>query len=346
MESTTADQPLTSWAFLDLLRKAVQIYRENFVTFIGLMAIVIIPLTLLGQGLLIFNVYPLTNVSSMSAAETSQAAGTVCMTTVLILLITILQLVLSYGPIVHATAESLMGRKLSIAQAFNERRGRYFGLGIGLVFFHIVLGAFLTLISLFSLMLRCSPVLAALGIVVYIAIAGFTMLPPVLVLEGVPAVSGVSRAWALGKANFWKNFGAMTLVGVITTVIQLAFVALTQGLIFQNLQPLSVTTQFAQTAVNSFISIFTLPLLPIVLTLLYFDARVRFEGLDVALQTLDRSNARTWDIAAPAKRGRLQDKDWRNIAILMVVALVLALLFGAAISAWISSITPMRGLPI
>ncbi|MCA9904739.1 MAG: hypothetical protein KC547_12870, partial [Anaerolineae bacterium] len=185
----------------------------------------------------------------------------------------------------------------------------------------------------------------ALGIVVYIGIAGFTMLPPVLMLENIRASSGVNRAWTLGKANFWKNFGAMIAVGIITMVIQLAFGALAQWLVLQNLQSSSfMTVQIAQSAVNALISVFTLPLVPIVLTLLYFDARVRFEGLDIAMQTLDSPDPRTWSIAPPPTRGGLDGKDWRNIAILLVGALVISLLFGAAIAALINGFAPVSGL--
>ncbi|MCC6615256.1 MAG: hypothetical protein IT320_17410 [Anaerolineae bacterium] len=346
MESTTTDQSLTSWTFLGLLRKAVQIYLDNVVTFVGLTLVVTVPLAFISQVLLIFNIYPYTGVGSMSAANSSQAVGTVCMAYVAVLIVTVLQLVLTYGPIVYGTAESLMGRKLTIGQALNERRGRYLGLGIGFIFFYIVVGAFSTLITLFTLMLNCSPVLAAFGIVVYMAAAAFTMLAPVLILENISAVSGVNRAGALGRMNFWKNFGVVTLVIVLTNAAQFAIVALTQSYVSQNGLPVSPTMQLVQSAVNAFFGIFLVPFIPIVLTLLYFDTRIRFEGLAVALQTLDKPNARTWDVAAPIRKSGLQGKDWRNIAILIVGALVLALLFGTALSSWVSSMTPVRGLPL
>jgi hypothetical protein len=307
------------------------------------MALVLIPVSVVNLLLTASFFGPALTSSSLDRNAASQYTSSVCLSSVIILLLSVLQLVFTYGPVVYATSENQMGRKVSIGEAFNGRSSRYGRLGLGFILFYIVLGVFFGAISALSAL--CPPVLVGLGIVAYIGIAAYAMLAPVLILENIGASAGVSRAWGLGKARFWTNVGVIVAIGIISFVIQLAFSALAGWLLDQILPSTSLlANQIANTAVSAFITIFTLPLMPIALTLLYYDTRTRLEGLDISLQTMDIPNPRPWNVPAPAIRSGLDRNDWRNIIILTVGTVVITLLFGALVTSLINTFVPLGGV--
>lgn len=343
METTAGRQPAMSWSFLELLDRTFRIYRDNFVTYIGIGLLVTVPVTVLNILVTLPSLAAYSNASVLRGSSAyTQYTSTVCMASAFALILSLLQLVLTYGPIIYATSETQMGHKVSLGEAFRGRRDRFSRLGFGFVLFYIILVIFVTVIVLFATLIRCTPGLAALGIVVYIGIAGYCMLPPVLMLENIGVSAGISRAWALGKARFWPILGVVAAILIITTVIQVAFGALAQFVLLGAVRAGGslLAQQIASSLINGVIGIFTIPLLPIGLALLYYDARTRLEGLDITLQTMDDPQARPWDVMASNISGALNGKDVRNIIILSVVALILSLILGAAMVSLMNGLLP------
>ncbi len=346
METTAARRPVMSWTFLELLDRTFRIYRDNFLTFIGISLLVMIPATILNLLVTLPSLSALSSVGSLrSTSAYSNYTSTVCLSSLVSAIVTVLELVFTYGPMIYATSESQMGRKVSIGEAFRGRQNRFSKLGFGFVLFYIVLVIFIAAIILFVALIRWAPVLAVLGVVAYIGIAGYAMLPPVLMLENIGVSPGISRAWALGKARFWTILGVVAAIGVITVLISVAFGALAQVVFLGAARSSSIITgQIATTLVNSVIGAFTTPLLPIGLALLYYDTRTRLEGLDITLETMENLEARPWDVPASGLSGALNGKDLRNIVILTVGALAISLLFGAAMVSLMNGILPSGGL--
>lgn len=340
----TASRPTMSFTFLELLDRTFRIYRENFATLIGLVALVTIPLSIIQLVLVIPSLSAVSDFSTFgSTATTSQLSSTVCMAYLLQLVIGLLQFVLIYAPITYIASESQMGRKVSIGEAFSATRPRFASLAFGVILLAVVVGISFGLVAFIGAI--CFPVLAALGIISYIGITTYSLIAPVLVLENVSTSFGLNRSWALGKARFWMLLAVWASIGLISFIIALAFTAAALWVIYQVVPPTTpfLTRQVIETILTTFISLFTVPLLPIGLTLYYYDTRTRLEGLDIALQALGNPNARPWDVVSPSGGAGLNSKDWVNIIILTVGAVVITLLLGAALVSLLAPFMPTRG---
>lgn len=337
-------RPVMSFTFLELLDRTFRIYRENFITFIGLTALVTIPLTIIQLLLSMAALGGVNDLSTFSNRQTGGASNTVCLSSLILLAVAVLQFVLTQGPIVYIASESQMGHKVSIGEAFGAARPRFGALAWAFIMFYVFLFVFAFAVTLISTALQCAPGLALLGIVAYIGISAYAMLSPVVVLEDVGAAFGVNRAWALGKSRFWTAFGIITAITIIGAVIQLAFTSVAQLVVGGSVSSVSFTTaDIVNTAISTIIQIFIVPLLPIALTLLYYDTRTRLEGLDLALQTMDDPDARPRDVGSPGGGAGLTQKDIVNIIILTVGTLVLTFVAGALLASIINTLVPGAG---
>jgi len=119
-------------------------------------------------------------------------------------------------------------------------------------------------------------VLIGIGFVFFIIpglyfIARFFAVRQTIVLEDTGAFAALGRSGILSKNNKLHILGALILVVILTTVVNVGAVMLI------NLQPSKVITSVLATA----LTIVVYPIIPITETLLYFDARIRNEGFDV-----------------------------------------------------------------
>lgn len=131
------------------------------------------------------------------------------------------------------------------------------------------------------------PVVVLVGIVLVLgaiaaalaASALFAAAVPAIVVERLGPVQGLARSWRLLRPRLLPVLGTIVLTALLVMVIGMALGGVPQflGLLVGGLGWLLV-------AVGSILAgLVTTPLLAIVLTLLYFDGRVRQEGLDLRL---------------------------------------------------------------
>jgi hypothetical protein len=116
----------------------------------------------------------------------------------------------------------------------------------------------------------------AIGLVFFIIpglyfVARFFAVRQTIVLEDMGPFAALGRSGILSKNNKLHILGALILVVILTTVVNVGAVMLI------NLQPSKVITSVLATA----LTIVVYPIIPITETLLYFDARIRNEGFDV-----------------------------------------------------------------
>jgi hypothetical protein len=108
----------------------------------------------------------------------------------------------------------------------------------------------------------------------------FLMIAPVVMLEGLPFWRAVRRSWRLASRRYWPTLGIALLAGFMAYLLGqiLGFVpsitALLIGLHWGWLL-LAVGTSLTALIVT--------PVAGLTATLLYFDARIRTEGLDLQL---------------------------------------------------------------
>jgi hypothetical protein len=164
-------------------------------------------------------------------------------------------------------AEHYVGRAITAVEAF--RRAAPF---IGRV---IVAAVLSTLLMGFGLMLLIIP-----GV---IAIAGLAVTTPALVVEDIDSALGaMSRSWSLTKGHRWRILRAL---GTVVVVMMLPIFAL-GGFAATQVTPEGTVGAggVALGATAALLSALVQPLLYCVLTVAYYDLRIRKEAYDLELR--------------------------------------------------------------
>jgi hypothetical protein len=184
----------------------------------------------------------------------------------------------SVGALYRAAVDGANGQPMTIRSVLSETLARYwplFGFA-ALAFLIVVLWGIAVLIGSVLLVL---PGLAVFCAGVYLLVRWSVSLPAMMA-ENVGPIRGLGRSWSLVKGMWWRTFGIILIVIVAYIIIDLALLALfgvVTAVIPANTDLRSGLATAATTLVDALIA----PLFPIVLTLLYFDLRVRKEGLDL-----------------------------------------------------------------
>jgi hypothetical protein len=303
----------------DLLDAAFRLYREHFLTFIGIVALLQVPMAMLqflvqipymqalqrfttrppiirpGQGF--FDIFPLRELLPYYA---------------LLALLGVIQYLVVYnlitGALANAISRSYMGRPTSILGAYSFGSRRMIALilaslapfAIALAFAAIVAGCIIATLPILGARSGEDPnvglaVVAVLGI---IAVIGLLLLATLffyvrllfttqsIVLEGQGALAGLARSWRLVGQSFWRTLGITLLVYVfiyiISLIIQLPVIAFAaiSGIILTNVTLYQILNLLAAYVVLILVQ----PLQFAIFTLLYYDLRVRKEGYDIELR--------------------------------------------------------------
>ena len=147
--------------------------------------------------------------------------------------------------------------------------------------------------------------LALVGIIAYLTVFAFSI--QAMTIESTGIFGSIKRSWQLVRHNFWKVFGCVILFYICVTAIRLSidsFIGLCISILFFILNFFDVPMDF--------ISFFTLvysqldlplnvmsfaiitPINTIMMTMLYFNQRIKKEGFDmrVRLREIQRKNER------------------------------------------------------
>jgi len=124
--------------------------------------------------------------------------------------------------------------------------------------------------------------LAGLGLLVlpFAVFSGLSIATPALVLEDVPAGRAMSRSWQLTRGSRLRIIGLLFVVMIIVA-IPVFGIGVVGGVMMGGEE--SRAGMIFYTALTGVISLLVTPLLYCVLTLLYYDMRVRKEGYDLEI---------------------------------------------------------------
>jgi hypothetical protein len=140
----------------------------------------------------------------------------------------------------------------------------------------MVIGWFIA--EIIGFVLLVIPGLAVFCAAVYLAVR-WSLAIAAMMAEDVGPIRGLGRSWNLVSGQWWRTFGILLIVWIMQLIITYGLVILF-GLIAA-----LVTTGDFQLAVaqvgGTLLSALVSPIATIAITLLYFDLRVRKEGLDL-----------------------------------------------------------------
>jgi len=125
-------------------------------------------------------------------------------------------------------------------------------------------------------------VFTCLGIplAVWILVA-WAVVVPVMLEERASAGAAFTRSWSLVRDNWWRTFAVVLLVALLGFAVELGLVSLFGfAIVFVPGMSLEVRDMLVVVA-SAVVGVATRPLLPIALTVMYYELRVRHEALDL-----------------------------------------------------------------
>jgi Membrane domain of glycerophosphoryl diester phosphodiesterase len=291
-------RPLTLGELLD---RSFSLYRQHFVLFVGVMAIPAVFTLLLGVSLQVFPSV-LKGQRIDNAADPATMGGMFAFGAMGFVVLTFaywIAYMISLGATTVAVSELYVGRTASIASAYAQVRGHIGRLlvllllvGLLLLVLFVVLtmlavvGALLaTLISQPLGALVLLPGVFATMLVCCVCALRLALSVPTLVLEHVKVTEAIRRSVMLTQGNFWRT----AVLVIFATIINWAAMALFQGPFFIAAKvagPESgalIWLNVAAAVMGAIGSAICGPLMIIALALLYYDVRIRKEGLDLQI---------------------------------------------------------------
>lgn len=272
MEQQQAFEPMSVGRILD---KTFQIYRNNFIRFITIVALIQVPFALLN---LVFTSILVTPASAETSVEmTIQPAAVVGIG--ITALLGMIGGMLCQAALIQSVSESYLDRQISVGQAYRTVLPKLLTLlGASLLVGLVVMLGFMLLVVpgvIFSLWL-------------YLTV-------PCIVIENLGAGAGMSRSKNLVSGNLGKVFLVALLVLLITWVISIPLGIV--GGVVSHFVPRSGTMlpAFVRTFTNVIAQILAMPIGASAAILLYYDLRIRKEGYD--LEMLAQSFSASGDIA-------------------------------------------------
>jgi hypothetical protein len=242
-----------------ILDQVFRIYKDNFIRFIAIIAVIQIPILLLSsfQQMLFLQL--------IKNSETG--AALIALTTLPTVFLAMLGQTLSSGALTRSVAETYLGHDMSVGQVYKH-----------------VLPKLLTLI-LASLLVGLCVGIGFLFFVVPGVIFGlwFAMTTPAIIMEDLQVTTGMSRSRALAKGNLGKVLSVGFLVFLLAIVISIPFqfagTWMTRTVAKENPTLSLLITQLAGTIGT----LITMPIGAIASILLYYDLRIRKEGFDLQM---------------------------------------------------------------
>ena len=281
----------------EVLDQAIRLYRRNFVTFIGIIAIPYIPLTLIQTGLTYLSSSSMTSILdspsptfSIPVGYWAGLAGIIVVGFFSIILVS----GLATAALTRAIADNYTGQPVDILGSYGKTRSSWLSL-LGALFLYLVLAVVLVIWTI----IPCIGWLTGPGLLAFLALVVVPLLAPVVVLERLGAIEALRRAWDLGRSRFWWLLGFVFILTLLSQLIITGPVYLIEFIMRYvlasqiNLQSQLIWTSVIQVFVQMVGGLLYLPLQLTAMTVVYFDLRVRSEGLDLALQAAANAGAET-----------------------------------------------------
>ena len=292
----TGPLPLHPMTVGDVLDGAFKLMKANARSVLTIVAVFVVPLQLLaafsqrnalgGAGLLDV-------VNDPSVAEAASESGQSNADLILSLIATFLNiLVLPFlaGAISLVVGASYLGQELRAGEALRRTARRGWSLFAAWVIVHVLESAALVVAVVVAVVagVAGAGVLLVVLLVAFGFLAGIPLLlavmalsvltAPAIVVEELGPIRGVRRSWSLVRRRFWPVLGIALLAGVISFVLGNVLGTVPQLLALV----VGLEWGWLLLAFGAIVTaLVTQPIVAIVATLQYFDARIRFEGFDL-----------------------------------------------------------------
>jgi Membrane domain of glycerophosphoryl diester phosphodiesterase len=246
----------------EMLDAGFRLFRHRFGTLVACVVVPVVPLTILGT-IIIASTDP--DAFDVNATSTDSGAALA-------------------GFLISIFLQSA-GAALAVAACFKAISAAYLGERAS---FGDSLGYALR---------RFIPLMVCYVLVVIITIPGFILLIipgiwlsvklcmafPAVIFERAGPFRSIGRSWTLTRGNWWRVFGTLVVVFLIAMVVNFALGAVL-GIVAAGSDSISeVAFAVLNTVITLLTYMLTYPLWAAVMTVIYYDLRVRNEGFDLQL---------------------------------------------------------------
>jgi hypothetical protein len=345
---TTSNIPvLRPLSIGELLDRAIRLYRRSFLTFVGIIALVQIPLTLLS---LIISLATFSDTAlqlqdpSYMPSDPFEMFGSQYWTGMAAnAILSIISFVLLQGvataALTRSVADHYLGKPIHFADAYTKIGNTWLRLiGALLLAFLCILGLVVWTI------IPCIGWFTGIGLLAFFSAVIVPLISPIIVLEKQTALRAIRRAWDLTRRRFWWVVGFVAVLSIFAQIvvtgpsvlITLLFNALSESIA----EATSIYMTFAiqtisQSLLTLFFSLIYTPLQLTCLTLMYFDLRVRTEGFDLTLMASSAANEKVdssqviAQAPPPEKSGLITGKEIGYFVLLSLAVVAIWFVFGA-----------------
>lgn len=208
------------------------------------------------------------------------------------------------GMLTVVVADAVLGRRMSIGQAWSRVKGRLLALiGVNLLQLIIVFVPLVLVVALAVGIGYSAGPGAGIGIGILLVFALIPLLvflyvkllfaSAITVLERQGPITALKRSWALTRDQWWRVFGISLLATVLVLIISvtlLGFAGLFIGIAALSTGDSTATvgSTVASLLAGMVVMTLTTPFTAGVTSLLYLDQRIRKEALDVTLMAAAR----------------------------------------------------------
>lgn len=328
MNNSIPGHALFPMTVTDVMNRTFRVYRDNLIAFLSLVTVIIVPLTIISTSI---GASMQDELNAMDRANPELPEG-FWLVILVAFVSAFLQGVVINGLITYMVSERVLGRSTSIGEALSAVQSRLVPLALGM--FILLVSIFVATLLLLVTGAICLFPLIGLPMLFYLAIAANFYLAPVLVLENVLPSVGIQRALKLGKARFWQTLQLVIGIAIVLFILQFFLGLVTAAITGVEAGSVEAVNSGAYLTLDVIITILITPVMPIALTLMYYDTRVRVEQLDEALQEVNKPDARPSDVASPAPDGTLLEReDLTNILLLTIGGITILVLLTPLIGA-------------
>jgi hypothetical protein len=272
----------------ELLDELFRLYRRFFTVFVGISILLVLPGLLISLLSGSYRTNPIgslaeyissggsvTALQQLQNAQAEQNSGWAALGG----LIALVLLPFSIGALYRAAVDGARGQPVTITSVIEGTLARYWHLwGFALLGIAIAIGWIIAFVI--GIVLLILPGLAVLCAGIFFAVR-WSLTVAAMMAEDIGPIRAFGRSWNLVKGMWWRTFGIIFIAGVAYSILTLALLALFN--VVAAIIP-GLSTDFRSglaTAATTLVDALIAPIFPVVLTLLYFDLRVRKEGLDL-----------------------------------------------------------------
>ena len=247
----------------EVLDAAFKVVRQSFGTLALCVLVVALPLNILDT---LIRASTSDNAFNLDVATNDVSTGTAAAGQLLVALLSLVLTTIAAAACFRAVSSTYLGEKPTVGESLSFAASRVVPL--------IVLSILYVVGLIIPFILLILP-----GIWLSVA---WSVSYPALMAEGLGPVAALGRSFKLVRGRWWPTFGALLVMYLIVLVIS-GILGVLLGAAFVA----SLDNEFAAavltTIINTLSSLITLPLFAAVLTIIYYDLRVRNEGFDIHL---------------------------------------------------------------